>query len=141
MEIVNGDSTKLDFLASGSVDVILLDAPCSATGSRPKPSNEIISEKHTKSYQKLQRKLISEAVRILASGGHMVYSTCSVVEGENEANRAFIEDKFECMKSVGCVQYNPFDRPNTTVNGLTTVENENMLTDTIGFYAVKFVKE
>ena len=141
VEIVNGDSTKLDFIPDSSVNVILLDAPCSATGSRPKPTNEAISERQVKSYQKLQRKLIVEAVRILTPGGHMVYSTCSVLDDENEANRAFIEQKFECMKSVGCVQYNPFERSNRTASCLTIVENENALTDTIGFYAVKFVKE
>ena len=141
IEVVNGDSTKLDFIEAESIDLILLDAPCSATGSRPKPINEGISDRQTKSYQKLQRKLIVEAIRILKPGGRMVYSTCSVLKAENEENVEFIEDKFgdqvKFEKKVFC---SPFEETKDTTGGLVVIEREEKIFDTIGFFAARFRK-
>lgn len=141
VRVVNGDSTKLDF-DDNYFDVILLDAPCSATGSRPKPINELISERQTKSYQKLQRKLFIEAVRILKKGGVMVYSTCSVLEAENEDNVMFAKEKFEnILQYEKSIKYNPFGREyNEEIPGLYSITTESLLEDTIGFFAAKFRK-
>ena len=141
VEVVNGDSTKLEFIESESIDLILLDAPCSATGSRPKPTNDGISDRQTKSYQKLQRKLIVEAIRILKPGGRMVYSTCSVLKAENEENVAFIEEKFgdkiKFEKKVFC---SPFEDTKDATGGLVVIEREEKILDTIGFFAARFKK-
>ena len=70
----------------------------------------------------------------------MVYSTCSVLEAENIENVEFIKSKFEFMEGQGIVQYNPFNQENHNLNGLAMIENENLLLDTIGFFAAKFIK-
>jgi 16S rRNA C967 or C1407 C5-methylase (RsmB/RsmF family) len=59
-------------------DQILLDAPCSGSGTEE--FREGIIDKCTKAQEKLLRK----ALKILKSGCEMVYSTCSVLEKENE---------------------------------------------------------
>ena len=141
IEVINGDSTKLEFIEDESMDLILLDAPCSATGSRPKPTNEGISDRQTKSYQKLQRKLIVEAIRILKPGGRMVYSTCSVLEAENEQNVEFIEDKFgDKLKFQEKVFCSPFEDTKDDATGPVVIEREEKIFDTIGFFAARFNK-
>ena len=141
--VINGDSTKLDF-DDGTFDLILLDAPCSATGSRPKPKNELISDSQTKSYQKLQRKLLIEGIRILKPGGTIVYSTCSVLNAENEENVLFVNQKFDGKiiheRSIG---YHPFSRETVELSetsGIHLIQNEDLLEDTIGFFAARFRK-
>jgi 16S rRNA (cytosine967-C5)-methyltransferase len=68
-------------------DRILIDAPCSGTGTlgrnpeirwRIKPSH--LSDLHEK-----QVRILREGLRHLASGGRLVYSTCSLERIENEA--------------------------------------------------------
>ncbi|XP_055307380.1 tRNA (cytosine(72)-C(5))-methyltransferase NSUN6 isoform X2 [Sitodiplosis mosellana] len=76
-----------------SFDRILLDAPCSGMGNRPvlatKMSPNILS-----SFPKLQKKLLDTAVKLLKINGTLVYSTCSVMEAENELNVAYILEKY-----------------------------------------------
>jgi NOL1/NOP2/sun family putative RNA methylase len=59
-------------------DQILLDAPCSGSGTES--YREDIVDKCTK----VQEKLLRKALKILKPGSEMVYSTCSVLEKENE---------------------------------------------------------
>ncbi len=70
-----------------SFDQILLDSPCSGSGTiniedtnLSKYFTQKLIEKSTKS----QTSLLRKAVRILKEGGTMVYSTCSILEKENE---------------------------------------------------------
>jgi tRNA (cytosine49-C5)-methyltransferase len=67
-------------------DKILLDAPCSGTGTIRK-SLKTVSIWNPAMITKLakqQQKLISNAFRNLKPGGEMVYSTCSLEPEENE---------------------------------------------------------
>ena len=79
------DARKLDDLFR--FDGILLDAPCSGTGTvlagQPK-SYSSLSELLVKNSSKLQTSLISKAARLLSAGGQLVYSTCSLLKEENE---------------------------------------------------------
>ncbi|MFD1672809.1 16S rRNA (cytosine(967)-C(5))-methyltransferase RsmB [Agrilactobacillus yilanensis] len=67
-------------------DKILVDAPCSGIGlMRRKP--EIRYRKETqdfKNLQKLQLEILAAAAKVLKIGGHLVYSTCTIVSEENE---------------------------------------------------------
>ena len=79
------DAKKLDDLFR--FDRILLDAPCSGTGTilmdQPK-TYQSLSELLIKNSSKLQASLISNAYRLLPVGGELVYSTCSLLKEENE---------------------------------------------------------
>lgn len=73
--------------ATREVDAVLLDAPCTGTGTfrrhpdarwRIKPSDLAVATA-------LQRELIRSAVRQVKVGGLLIYSTCSLETEENDA--------------------------------------------------------
>ena len=115
------------------VSTRISDAPCSATGSRPKPVNLHISERQILNYQKLQRKLIAEAVRLLKPGGILCYSTCSVRAEENQENTKHIESKYG-LELLEENSFNPFSEKSTLVGGINRIEVADALEDTIGYY-------
>ncbi|MBI4143650.1 RsmB/NOP family class I SAM-dependent RNA methyltransferase [Candidatus Woesearchaeota archaeon] len=77
---MNGEGIK------GVFDRILLDAPCSGTGTIRKSLKTIQmwNPSSIKRLVKLQLRLINHAFDILKPGGVMVYSTCSLEPVENE---------------------------------------------------------
>ena len=69
-----------------SFDKILLDAPCSGSGTL-KISEDIEKNFTTKLIEqsvKLQTALLRKAINILKKGNEMIYSTCSILSAENE---------------------------------------------------------
>lgn len=75
------DARKLDDYFS--FDKILLDAPCSGSGTENIYSNNFTEELIKRSV-KVQEELLTKALKILKSGKEMVYSTCSILKEENE---------------------------------------------------------
>lgn len=69
------------------VDAVLLDAPCTATGTiRHQP--DVLYLKDMRDQEKLaalQKRLIKNALEMLKPGGMMVYCTCSIQKAEGEA--------------------------------------------------------
>jgi 16S rRNA (cytosine967-C5)-methyltransferase len=67
-------------------DVVLIDAPCSGTGTlRRHPDGRwVVSEAGLASLISLQRELLEAAADLVRPGGHLVYSTCSLEAEENE---------------------------------------------------------
>lgn len=69
-----------------SFDKILLDAPCSGSGTID--ANTDFSKTFTQTLIKKsvssQTALLSKAIKLLKPGKEMVYSTCSILECENE---------------------------------------------------------
>ncbi|XP_077534187.1 tRNA (cytosine(72)-C(5))-methyltransferase NSUN6 [Haemaphysalis longicornis] len=80
-------------------DRILLDAPCSALGGRPRLSYEQ-SAKALRSYPPQQRALVETAVHLLRPGGVLLYSTCSVSSAENEAIVSWALRRFSEIRLV-----------------------------------------
>lgn len=75
------DARKLsDFF---SFDKILLDAPCSGSGTMSIFDNSFNNELINRS-SRTQEELLRKALKILKPGGEMIYSTCSILEQENE---------------------------------------------------------
>ena len=66
-------------------DKILLDAPCSGSGTITVGERIKISEKLVQNSAILQVKLLNKALNLLKKGGILIYSTCSVLQTENEA--------------------------------------------------------
>ena len=77
--LMKEDSRRIsDFF---SFDQILLDAPCSGSGTS---KVNIITEKLIKKSVASQKALMKKAIKILKPGGELVYSTCSILPCENE---------------------------------------------------------
>ncbi|MGI3184679.1 RsmB/NOP family class I SAM-dependent RNA methyltransferase [Nioella aestuarii] len=73
-------------------DAILLDAPCSATGTiRRHPDLPFVkTSAEVESLTRLQMQMIDHALGLLKPGGKLVYCTCSLLpnEGENQVKAA-----------------------------------------------------
>lgn len=68
-------------------DRILVDAPCSGTGViRRHPDIKLLRRaEDVPAFARTQREILRAAFGMLAPGGRLVYSTCSVLPAENEA--------------------------------------------------------
>ncbi len=72
-----------------SFDKILLDAPCSGSGTiylEDENLEKVFTEELVQRSIKTQYELLKKAVNILKLGQEMLYSTCSILEDENENN-------------------------------------------------------
>ncbi|MCI8514858.1 MAG: SAM-dependent methyltransferase [Lachnospiraceae bacterium] len=92
-----------------SFDRILVDAPCSGEGMFRRDPSLIRSweERGPESYAPVQREILSRAVRMLAPGGYLLYSTCTFSEEENEANIRWIKKEYPGLLSVPLDQVRP----------------------------------
>lgn len=150
-----------------SFDRILLDAPCSGMGQRPNMACAWTLKEVT-SYQPLQRKLFTVAVKLLKPGGVLVYSTCTITLAENEEQVAWALTAFPCLQlqpqepQIGgegmmgaglsfeqLKQLQRFDPsvvplPDTDFDSLRDARAEDMIRlankDCIGFFIAKFMK-
>lgn len=94
------DSRKIeDFF---SFDKILLDAPCSGSGTLSVYDNKIekyFTEKLIEKSIKAQSSLLRKATKLIKAGKELVYSTCSIldVENENIVNEILKDNNFEIV--------------------------------------------
>ncbi|GJD41089.1 RsmB/NOP family class I SAM-dependent RNA methyltransferase [Methylobacterium bullatum] len=89
-EIRVGDATQLPETDAGTFDAVLLDAPCSATGTiRRHP--DVAWTKAGGDVGRLgglQRRLLDRAATLVKPGGRLVYCTCSLEPEEGEGQVA-----------------------------------------------------
>jgi tRNA (cytosine49-C5)-methyltransferase len=114
-------------------DKILVDAPCSGTGTIRKSFKvlEMYSEGLVKRLVKIQREIICQAFELLKENGEMVYSTCTQEPEENEGVVSFLLEKYPNAKvqkiNLNIVRSNPIlEWENKTYN--------NQLKDAIRIY-------
>ena len=108
--IMTKDSRYIDDFFS--FDQILLDAPCSGSGTlniEEKSFENDFTEQLIARSIKAQTALLKKAIKILKKGHEMVYSTCSILSEENEevvkkvidgANAEIISINFEGMEEL-----------------------------------------
>ena len=87
---MNADLIRADgrsFRPRAPVDAVLIDAPCSATGTlRRRP--DVLHHRAVADLEGLatiQRELVTRAASWLAPGGRLIYATCSLQHEEGEA--------------------------------------------------------
>ncbi len=99
-----------DVLGEGIADRVLLDAPCTSSGTiqrnlelrwRIKDENDILE------FVNLQRELMEAGWRLLKPGGRMLYATCSIFKEEDEDNVAWFLENHPDARLVPLE--NPYD--------------------------------
>ncbi|MDK2870588.1 MAG: methyltransferase [Pyrococcus sp.] len=91
VKLVQMDSRNLPELGI-QADKILLDAPCTALGVRPKLW-ETRTPKDIEATARYQKHFINAAIKSLRRGGVLVYSTCTLSYEENEGNVKYMLKK------------------------------------------------
>ncbi|MEM8663063.1 MAG: RsmB/NOP family class I SAM-dependent RNA methyltransferase, partial [Pseudomonadota bacterium] len=142
VEVVVADARTL----TGTFDAVLLDAPCSATGTlRRHP--DVAYNKRAEDFgalAALQRTLLTHAATLLAPGGRLVFATCSLEpeEGERHLDGVLPEGlrldplreddgvAFAFRTEAGAMRTRP-DQPIPGPGGLVGLD---------GFFAARFVK-
>lgn len=83
--VMQKDARNLDEFFS--FNQILLDAPCSGSGTLQVENEKVkqnFTEKLIQKSVSSQKALLKKAINVLKTGGEMVYSTCSILKEENE---------------------------------------------------------
>ncbi|KAJ9529865.1 hypothetical protein QJQ45_022265, partial [Haematococcus lacustris] len=76
-----------------SFDCVLLDAPCSALGLRPR-LHQGATLQYLRQCGVYTRKLLDTAVLLLRPGGRLVFSTCTISPWENEVSVRHVLDRY-----------------------------------------------
>jgi 16S rRNA (cytosine967-C5)-methyltransferase len=101
VQIIELDATR-DLPFGRQFDRILVDAPCSGTGTlarHPEIRWRLRPERLSEFHQ-LQVGILSSAIKQLAPGGRLVYSTCSM---EPEENEKVVSEVLTCAPSIKSV--------------------------------------
>ncbi len=77
---------------TGFFDVVLVDAPCSGEGLFRKGPDAVRewSPEHVQLCAARQQRILTAAVKLVAPGGTLLYSTCTYNETENDQNAAWL---------------------------------------------------
>lgn len=135
----------------GQADVVLVDAPCTGSGTwRRRPEDawrlkpEEVARMHT-----LQMGIVARAAKLVKPGGRLVYVTCSMLRGENEATVDAFEEDHPDFVPVPITQ--ALGSPNFTDAGRNTLaglaEGGHRLrmspatTETDGFFAAVYERQ
>ena len=123
-----------------SFDRILLDAPCSGSGTININDNKILFTKDfADKLEKTQTALLDKAINVLKKGHTMVYSTCSILTRENEniVNKFIKQGKIDIVP----IQFNGVENipqlPNK-LNGTILVAPNELYE---GFFVAKLIKK
>jgi 16S rRNA (cytosine967-C5)-methyltransferase len=103
VQVLQYDAEKAVPFADESFDLVLLDAPCSGTGTiRHNPEiRYFLEEKDFAVLSDKQLKILNNASKLIKRGGRLIYSTCSLEQEENEAvcGKFLVENKdFRAVK-------------------------------------------
>jgi len=88
------DGTKFNYSFMNKYDYVLVDAPCSCSGTyRKNPDIFIMKDlSNVDEIVKTQKAILSNAINYVKKGGTIVYSTCSIFDDENQkVVRDFLE--------------------------------------------------
>lgn len=92
-ELITADA--LEWQPEAPFDAVLLDAPCTATGTARRHPDVIhrIAPRHIAEMAELQAQLIARATEWVKPGGALVYAVCSLEtdEGEGQARRVTLD--------------------------------------------------
>ena len=107
--VANESPDRLSEMFEEFFDKIIIDAPCSGEGMFKKEpaAVESWSVSHVLSCSMRQKKIIDSAMKMLCTGGEIVYSTCTFSKEENEENAKYIAEKYPYMEIIKSVRIYP----------------------------------
>lgn len=109
MKAVCQDATVFDKASVDKADVLVCDLPCSGLGVMGKKND--IRYKMTQEKQQelvaLQRDILATVHRYVKAGGTLIYSTCTIHQGENEENVAWIQKNYPEFELISAEQMLP----------------------------------
>lgn len=135
--VLNMDAKDMDDLFS--FDKILLDSPCSGSGTINIENISNFSEKLLYSSIKIQEELLNKAIKLLKPGSTMVYSTCSILKEENEdiLNKVLIKNNAEIVP-IDLYTYKDIPLLPVTIKGTMCVCPTELYE---GFFIAKIIKK
>ena len=136
--IMGVDSRNLDEMFS--FDKILLDAPCSGSGTIDFSENieKYFNLDLVKRSSKLQLELLNKAIKLLKKGNELVYSTCSILQEENEdiINKVLEKNNVEVIP-IDLQNFEEIPKLPTKIDGSLLVRPDEYYE---GFFVVKLRK-
>lgn len=133
------DARNLDSFFS--FDKILLDAPCSGSGTLSFNNNSFnfFNEELIQRSRKIQLELLKKAVSILKKGGELIYSTCSILnlENENVVNEILKYGELELVP-ISLDLFKEVPLLSTSIEGVMCVKPTDLYE---GFFVAKFRKK
>jgi 16S rRNA C967 or C1407 C5-methylase (RsmB/RsmF family)/NOL1/NOP2/fmu family ribosome biogenesis protein len=95
-------------------DAVVVDAPCSGQTmvASTKRDENAFDPKQVHHSAERQRRILRAAIRLLRSGGRLVYSTCTFAIEENEAQLRFLLDEYPgCFEVVRPERLQEYESP------------------------------
>ena len=135
------DATVFDEEYENKADIVIADLPCSGLGVIGKKSDIKYNMTKEKELElvKVQRAILTNAMRYVKPGGVLVYSTCTINRGENLDNMNFIKENqdFEPCDISGYItgEVHKKEAEGGYVQMLQGID------DTDGFFICKFRKK
>lgn len=96
-QTTGGRVDKCEGFCPNSFDRVLLDAPCSALGLRPRLFAGEETIESLRRHGMYQKRMFDQAVQLVRPGGVIVYSTCTINPGENEALVRYALDTYKFL--------------------------------------------
>lgn len=130
--IIFEDATKLnEFMKFNKV---LLDAPCSGSGTITKDQLESVTEDLVTRSSNIQKELLNKAINLVNVGDEIIYSTCSIFKVENEEviNKFIQEGRVEVVPITTTIETLP-----STIDGVLTIKPSELYE---GFFVSKLKK-
>ena len=130
--IIFEDATKLnEFMKFNKV---LLDAPCSGSGTIIKEQLNSITEDLVNRSSNIQKELLDKAINLVNVGDEIIYSTCSIFKVENEEviNKYIQEGRIEVIPINTSIETLP-----STIEGVLTIKPTELYE---GFFISKLKK-
>eukprot|EP00049_Salpingoeca_infusionum_P003602 m.68228 g.68228 ORF g.68228 m.68228 type:complete len:466 (-) comp12191_c1_seq2:1748-3145(-) len=148
IQVHHADATKCikkGLFEAESFDAVLLDAPCSGLGQRPRFHHPFSRTDFDRS-SVYQQKLADVAIEALKPGGALVYSTCTINPEENEGVVSYILQNHGAAVQLEPQEPYRIGDPGMMYPGLTPTELRHLQRfypdkhRAIGFFLAKFTK-
>lgn len=94
------DATVFDAGNVEKADVVIADLPCSGLGAMGRKGDikYRVKKQDIPEIAALQKRILSTVWRYVKPGGRLVFSTCTLTEGENEENTRWFLENFPFVK-------------------------------------------